>query len=444
MSDCIFDNFKGPNGSPAYFPNGIRLGNAGAGAINNIGMAGSAGFGVGICPGPLPLGMLGSYGYQDPLSDNYGNYQYSDGSVMVWVPAFAYKWGTGSNGVALNQVDIKPINYFADVATANAQGYAVHRAFYDGGLRDGFFIDKYLCSNNSGIFSSIKNGIPCDTDGSQSGVGAITGVGGTNNYGMVQQAAKSRGTTFHSASIFMHKALALLSYAHGMASTSTAFNAWYSSGSTNFPKGCNNNALGDTNDAALVFTTAGHGTYPNKSRTGSANLFARTAHNGQNCGVVDLNGTMWEVAFGLTHDGTNYYGLKTTKRMRDLTGSNATGADSFFGATGIAANSDSLGATIGGLQGNSTVKYFGSTLQVLSEATSGNNWTLAGMGVPLNTGGTNAFGNDGIWDYKNNDMCPVVGAGWYYGSDAGVWALNLGPVRSDASSGVGGRAALYL
>jgi hypothetical protein len=241
----------------------------------------------------------------------------------------------------------------------------------------------------------------------------------------------------------MHKALAMLSYAHAQASTSTTYCAWYHA-TNNFPKGCNNNALGDTNDAALVFTTAGHGTYPNKPRTGSANLFARTAHNGQNSGVVDLNGAMWEVAFGLTHDGTNYYGLKTTKRLRDLTGSNATGADSFFGATGIAANYDSLGTTIGGLQGNSTVKTFGSTSQVLSEATSGNNWTLAGMGVPINTGGTNIFGNDGIWDYKNNEMCPIVSADWDVGSRAGVWALSLGDVRSNASTYVGGRAALYL
>ena len=96
------------------------------------------------------------------------------------------------------------------------------------------------------------------------------------------------------------------------------------------------------------------------------------------------------------------------------------------------------------MQGNSTVKTFGSTSQVLSEATSGNNWTLAGIGVPINTGGTNIFGNDGIWDYKNNEMCPIVGADWGYGSLAGVWALDLSGFRSGAHPRVGGRAALYL
>lgn len=443
MSTCIFDNFQGPNGAPAYFPNGIRIGTAGAGVINNIGVPGQPGFGVGICPGPLPAGMAPAPGNTDPTSDGYGNYLFSDGSTMVWVPAFFYKFGTGSNGVALNAVDIKPRGHFGDVATANSAGYALHRAFYDGGEREGFFIDKYLCSNRGGVFSSVRYGVPCDTDGSQSGVGAINGVGGTNNYGMVQQAAKSRGAAFHSASVFMHKALALLSYAHGLASTNTAFCAWYIAGA-NFPKGCNNNALGDSNDASLVFETAGHATYPAKPRAGSANLFARTTHNGQNSGVSDLNGSMWEAVFGLTSDGTNYYALKTSKRLRDLTGSNATTADSFFGAAGIAANYDSLGASVGAATASNTYKVFGSSAQVISDATSGTAWQAAGAGIPLNTGGTNAFGNDGFWDYRPAEMCPVVGASWGSGSGAGVWALSLTDVRAGANSSVGGRAALYL
>lgn len=446
MSSLTIRNIFGKDGRPVNFPTGITVGTAGAGGnINNIGTPGSAGFGAGVCPGPLPSGMVALPGYADPASDNYGNYQYSDGSIMVWVPAFFYKWGTGANGVALNQVSIKAFADYADVAAANAAGYALHRAFYDGGVRDGFFMDKYIGSNNGGIFSSIKLGIPCDTDASQSGVGAITGVGGTNNYGMVQQACKSRGSTFHSASVFMHKALALLAYAHAQASTNTAWCAWYHA-TYNFPKGCNNNALGDTNDAALSFVSAGHGTYPNKPKTGSANLFARTTHNGQNSGICDLNGTMWEAAYGLVADGTTYHLLKTTKRLRDLTGSDASSANSFFGATGIAANYDSLGATYGALTNSSTAKNYGAALQVFDAAVSGNAWAATGAGLPLasGVGGTNAFGSDGLWDYRPVDMCPVVGAYWSDGSDAGVWALYLAHVRSATYYYVGGRAALFL
>jgi hypothetical protein len=443
MSTCIFDNFQGPNNAPAHFPFGIRFGAAGGGAVNNIGIPGQQGFGVGICPGPLPAGMSAAAGATDAASDSYGNYVYTDGSTMVWVPAFFYKYGDGSNGLPANMVDIKPRSAYMDVASANAAGYALHRAFYDGGERDGFFVDKYLSSNNGGVMSSIKLGIPLDTDGSQSGVGSISGVG-VNNYGMVQQAAKSRGVHFHSMSIFMHGALALLSLAHAQASTGAAFCAWYSSGATNYPKGCNNNALGDSNDASLTFESAGHSLYPAKPKTGSANFLAKTTHNGQNCGVVDLNGSMWEVAPGITSDGTNVYALKPSIRMRDLIGSDATSVNSLFGAAGIAANYDSLGATIGELQNSQTVKYFGSASPVLSPATSGANWQASGAGIPFATGGTNQFGNDGFWDYRPGEMCPIVGASWANGSLAGVWALSLFDVRASADSSVGGRAALYL
>lgn len=408
-----------------------------ASAANDIGVAGAAGFGVGICPGPLPAGVTPvSEGTFSPYSPDYGNYQYTDGSVMVWIPAFFYKW-TGTN-----VIDIKKRSTYADVATANAAGYALHRAFYDGGEVSGFFMDKYLCSNNGGVFSSKRFGIPCDTDGSQSGIAALTGVG-TNNYGYIQKAASQRGTGFHSASIFMHKALALLSLAHAQASSNATYCAWYDA-TYSFPKGCNNNALGDTNDGTLTFLSAGHGTYPNKPKAGSANLFAKTTHNGQACGVSDLNGSMWEVAFGLTSDGSNYYALKTSKRLRDLIGTDASSSTSLFGASGISTNYDSLGSTIGQALASNSYKSFGSASQVLSTATSGADWQAAGAGIPIAVGGTNAFGSDGFWDYRPNEVCPIVGAYWSHGSFAGVWALNLYNVRASAGASVGGRAALYL
>lgn len=408
-----------------------------ASAANDIGVAGGAGFGVGICPGPLPAGVTPvSNGTFSPYSPDYGNYQFTDGSVMVWVPAFFYKY------TSTNVLDIKKRSAYADVATANAAGYALHRAFYDGGEVTGFFMDKYLCSNRNGVFSSVRFGIPCDTDGSQSGIAALTGVG-TNNYGFIQKAATQRGTGFHSASIFMHKALALLSLAHAQASSNNTYCAWYDA-TYSFPKGCNNNALGDANDGSLTFLSAGHGSYPNKPKAGSANLFAKTTHNGQQCGVSDLNGSMWEVAFGLTSDGSNYYALKTSKRLRDLIGTDASSSTSLFGSSGISTNYDSLGATIGQALASNSYKTFGSASQVLSTATSGADWQAAGAGIPIVVGGTNAFGSDGFWDYRPNEMCPFVGANWSDSSDAGVWALYLANGRTAAAHNVGGRAALYL
>lgn len=299
MSNLNLRSITGKDGQPVYFPTGISVGAGSAGAINTIGIAGQRGFGVGICPNPLPAGMVEMSGCRDQGSDNYGNYQFSDGSIMVWVPAFYYKYGTGANGLAINIVDIKPWSTYADVATANAAGYALHRAFYDGGaVQPGVFVDKYKCSNNNGTASSIKNGNPLSSAATNNPFSGLTGAPANFYYGAIA-AAKTRGGSFFPGSLFIHGALALLALGHAQASSATTYCAWYHA-TNNFPKGCNNNALGDANDAALAFVSAGNATYPAANKTGSANFFARTTHNGQNCGIADLNGTIYEICLGLT------------------------------------------------------------------------------------------------------------------------------------------------
>lgn len=438
-----------PDGSPVAFPYGIRIGSSGgAGLVNNIGIPGQQGFGVGIAP-ELPTGFSKLYGTEDPSSDVYGNYVYTDGSVMVYVPAFFYKYGTGANGVAINVVDIKPFGDYASVAAANAAGYALHRAFYNAGtIRPGVFVDKYLCSNNGGIASALKNGNPLSSAAANNPFSGLTGAPANTLAGAVT-AAKTRGSSFFCNSVFINKALALLTNAHGSASTGTAFNAWYSSGSTNFPKGCNNNALGDVNDATLAFLSSG---YSNGSKTGSANFLAKTAHNGQNCGVVDLNGCMWEITPGLTMDSSDpavgkFYALKTSANMATVTGGNSLATD-LWGATGVAALYDDLGImnsfTGYAVNFSDRVLTMGSASQVLSAATSGTAWQMTAAGVPLVAGGTNQFGNDYLYDYSTADMCPLCGGGWGSSSGAGVWSMGWGGSRSGSDVAFGFRSALYL
>lgn len=270
---------------------------------NSIGIAGRQGFAVGICPA-LPAGYSPLFGHTDPASDNYGNYQYSDGSVMVWIPAFYYRIGHANSPnfgrYAGNAIDIAAYSAFADVAAANAAGYALHRAFYDAGaIQPGFFIDKFQPSNNGGVASSIRNGNPLSTSAVHNPIGSLTGlVAGDNIYGGVFKAAKTRGTQFFPAMRYQLAALALLATAHGQASTTSAHCAWYDNTLvSNFPKGNNNNALKDSNDATVTYVSDG---YPNSGKTGSGSPFAKTTHNGQPCGVADLNGNLWEVSPGLT------------------------------------------------------------------------------------------------------------------------------------------------
>ncbi|MBX3633497.1 MAG: hypothetical protein KF695_11340, partial [Simplicispira sp.] len=72
----------------------------------------------------------------------------------------------------------------------------------------------------------------------------------------------------------------------------------------NYPKGCDNNALGSTDDGTLTFTSAGAASYPNMALTGSGSNFAKTTHNGQACGIADVAGNIYKINPGMTSIGT--------------------------------------------------------------------------------------------------------------------------------------------
>jgi hypothetical protein len=275
-------------------------------AINHIGFPGTAGFGVGICP-TLPAGYTPLPGCTDPLSANYGNYQYSDGSVMCWIPAFYFRLGHASNptygAYGANSIDVKPASAFPDEATANASSYYLHRAFVNAGtVQPGFFRDKYDCSNNAGTASSIALAMPLVSGpaAGQVGFNMLTGAPANAYHGAIP-AAKTRGAKFFPESVFIADALCRLTEAHAQAATSSTYCAWYdATGVKNFPKGNNNNALKDGDDLTVAFTSAGASGAPNMALTGSGSNFAKTTHNGQACGISDVNGNIYKINPGMT------------------------------------------------------------------------------------------------------------------------------------------------
>lgn len=417
---------------------------ADAAGYNDIGTPGQAGFGVGICPPHLlPAGFTPMAGYTEPASPNYGGYIYSDGSQMRWRPAFWEKVGTGANGLDINTWDIKPFAHFASEASANAAGYRLPMAFRNAGLiQHGYFEDEFICSNNAGIASSLAMGNPLTFHADHNPVSALNGAP-ANIIGSVFDAARTRGANFIPAHRGMAYVRALISLTHGMASASNAFCAWYdAAGVTNFPKGCNNNALGDANDGTLSFVSDG---YQNCCKTGSASNLAKTADNGQLCGIKDVNGTVWEAQPGISSDGTSFYVVKPDIDWRTRTGGTTLATD-MWGAAGLAENYDLLGATYGPLQASATTKRIGRAAQTFSDALTGLAYMAAQMGIPLDadTTGTNLFGLDLLNDYRPNQMCPIGGGGWGSGANAGAWAVHLNSARGSTYANVGFRSALYL
>lgn len=280
---------------------------------NSIGVAGRMGFGVGIYPETtMPSGFTALAGTETPGNDEWGNYEFQDGSIVCWIPAHWVKIGTGANGFAVNIISVLKYSSFSSEAVANAAGYFLPRAFMDGGsVKLGVFVDKYMCSKNAWgtgyIASSIKDGLPISTAADHNPIADLTAC--TNNYYYEAiTAAKARDGVdgavaadpqWFCCSRFIYGMLAMLSMAHGQAATSATWCAWYdATGAKNYPKGNNNNALADTDDATVTFTSDGYTS--NAAKTGSGSPFAKTTHNGQNCGVTDLNGNMYEISTGLT------------------------------------------------------------------------------------------------------------------------------------------------
>jgi len=276
---------------------------------NDIGTPGAAGFGVGICPS-LPAGFSPLPGSTDPLSTNYGNYQYSDGSVMVWIPAYYLRIGHPSNPTyatyGVNSIATEPLSAYPSEAEANADGYYLHRAFVNAGANQpGFFRDKYDCSLNGNVASSIQGAMPMVSGPVAGQVGfsgaTANGQAPANIYAGAINAARSRGAKFVPETVFMADALARLTEAHAQASTSVTYCAWYdATGVKNFAKGNNNGALKDIDDTSVTFASAGVAAYPGFALAGSGAPFAKTTHNGQACGVSDVAGNIFKINPGMT------------------------------------------------------------------------------------------------------------------------------------------------
>ena len=257
---------------------------------------GMLGFGVGVCKEDYAsLNMEPLPGCEDITSDNYGNYIHKpSGSIMCWIPAFKYR----VNDKFVNSVEV----WRADDPKCPSNA-VLHRAFINGGKqKSGFFCDKYICSpdaaNTMGI--SVKNGstLSLTTNPSYGNHTAqLANCAGRQDDAIT--ASRARGTGFQCMSVFQLGALRLLTLAHAQASKSAEFNAWYdSSGQHNLPKGATD-GFGQDYDQPNGTQQSG--------LTGSCSVFAESTHNGQNNGVADLKGILYQVVTGYIGSGSYYF-----------------------------------------------------------------------------------------------------------------------------------------
>lgn len=429
-----------------------------------IGTQGGQGFGVGVCTNPSRLTALGlseMTGTTDKTHANYGNYQHTNGGISVYRPKFFYRIGHPSSPryatYGANAVDIVGIETFANEAAANAAGYAMPRSFKNAGVEvDGYFRDKYLASKDGTTScKSIANADPISLTTSASYNPSSTMTGCTGILADAVVLARARGPGWNADFFPMAFDSAIIALAHGQASTSSTYCAWYdASGVTNFPKGCNNGSLADVNDATVTYTDS----YSSKPKTRANANFAKTTDNGQECGIADVNGSMWQVMIGLTMAGTsatdttaitsgNAYLLKTTADFAALTGGFG-GAHDAWGTTSSLTTDFDLITGFEPWLGTTGWIYFGNGANaVFSSATSGTDYLRTAAGIPLLTGtnatGTSQFGNDGCYQYGRANQVPLAAGLWVNAAGAGAFSRYWGGSRSYAYNDYGFRCAAY-
>ena len=432
------------------YKTGIQMSGRYQYAFNNIGIAGTLGFGVGVCnPSKLPSEVVEMTGTRVVGHDNYGNYMcVADSSIMVYIPKFYYS-------IITFQTD----SNYIEISSLPKTGYVLHRAFIDGGVeKDGFFVDKYKwCLTNdtwngatqlTGIASSRKGSNPISSNNA-SKRDSVNGYAGSfsncksnsqspaDDYSGGFAVAKSRGNNFMMITAFQQSALAMLSLAQGIKSSDTSVTKWYDA-TNNFPKG-NNNSGKDINDASVTFTacTDNYWKTRNEARlNGGANRLDKTTHNGQMNGVADLNGNQWEIMAGYTYLNSVRWLYKTSVTASAVTYANINDAN------WKKANCD----TTIFITGTATTRFGRTTYRVLSPDASGNGYELTSLGMPsqdssISTSGSNKFGQD--YYYYSTGSALVCSGTWGYGTSAGVWCASLNDLWGNTYRSVSSRSCLY-
>ena len=302
----------------------------------SIGIPGTIGFGVGVCDvdrsilAKLQIEPLD--GFDDRSNDNYGNYIHVPSqSILVWIPAFCYRIG--------NQNDSRYQKYgdnlieIADADKAGSDQWIIHRAFIDGGKqKSGVFVDKYLSSKDptNTIPVSVKNGecISMMYDYLPETNPKYVRSFEMNNddqqlWGHIGDAlvlAKRRGDNFVCLSSFVWSAITMLALAHAEASESTDVCAWFDpQGILNWPKGnTSDGTCHDFRDSTVSFTPSSFDS--RHSLAGSGQPFAKTTHNGQNCGIADVSGNFMEPTIGIGYSvaQSSYMVMKPTASIYDF------------------------------------------------------------------------------------------------------------------------------
>jgi len=392
-------------------------------SVYSTGQPGEIGFGISALRDfEMKPGYIKADGHENPLSKNYGKVFDTTGSHMRVLRKHYFKLDGNT-----------PL--FSDNYKA---GYVLPRMFIDGGVEISYaLVDDQTCGNVNGIFTSVPGIDPCSTHVDHNPISNLKNTP-ANTLGGLYTAVKTRSKDHAVVPDYVYSHLFFLSLAHGKASTNTMQCA-YIDVAPKMPKGNLANALADVNDGNVTFTPSG---YSNCALTGSGVPYEKTTHNGQECGIADLTGNMWELGAGFVRTDADGFlilkeSVKTSDILDDSTGPNGAYNVSLYDVVDL---SDVVSSNNGWTYlGNGANQVF-----AMSTDRNSNNYKRTALGIPTATGhsasGTTEFGNDGVYRYLRNEMAAFRGGYWGYSSTGGSGCVYLSYSRLYSGVSMGGRA----
>ena len=467
-----------------------------------IGLPGLRGFGVGCCPPELlPGDMAVMAGTYDRFSPHYGNYVHvPSASIVCFLPSHQIDLqapGSG-NDAFLTRVIIS--------STQSGNSVLAKTFRNGGGSLAGVFVDKYQGSNvrpdgsgrpnstdglpgtlpsTGGIFASRPLHWPVSAVAASTTLRSpfslcnstvLNGAATTpaDNYGGAWALCKSRGVDWYPAPIWTRIHLGYLALAHaqallntsGVPVTNAIANAAWMDTAPYAPKG-NNNAGSDVNKTSLVFSRTDVGganvvsgfagvasrAFTGAARIGTLSATEQTTHNGQLCGIVDVNGNQWDVSPGLTNNTATDAGYKAFSDLDDYTTvSSNTGITGAANVISLAVNAADDGVWWTAANAFTyLVPDVGGTYHPSSTwAANATRKAMAEFGLPREAGtsptqtSTNIFGGDGLFRNHVNNLLPLCGGDWDGGALAGSFAVNLVVTAAGTFQRVGVRGARFL
>lgn len=420
-----------------------------------FGEIGGLGAGVAYLPETAAtVGLTPMNGANDTSHENFGNFVDSDDNVFVCIPLMFYKADTDTRNEAFYN---KPNIYISYVPK---EGYAPFYAFKksDDTYVPCVFVSKYLMGigrvkgkskdHQKAISKKNQDAVSSTSSDNYCSIKQIPGCQPKNNNFFKAANSMNEHTVLHYAA--MRFVYYMVAEAHmqaavrkfGSISSVPSFICAYLDVVPYFPKGCNNNNLGDRDDRSIRYTQ-GAFSLENCGMTGSCSTPAKTSFNGQKCGIVDMGGLVYEVDAGyiVAEYGvhTQTFALKGIDLLKSLNENTYTNTENYIQLDLRDRKRINYGSFYGGLarkMGNEENPIFSFKYPDSNDESTINNYNCDNFLNPVTAGasrnGTTAYGQDYNFPLQKN-YAPLFG-GCFSDDGAGCGLLYFGGDKKEWSS----------